>query len=402
MSADASWFDDGAVPMGLLRERAYNLRWAVQAPDVIALTAADPDFAVAPPIREALADYVRDGVFSYGPAEGLPELRRACAGFMARRRGVAVPAEHILAVDSAAAGLLHVARFALLPGDEAIVFDPVDFLFAASVEAAGGRVVRLPSDPATGRVDIARLAALVGPRTRLIGVCNPVNPTGRVLSREELAAIGEVAVERGLWIASDEIWSDIVFDGRPFTSLASLGPAIAARTFTVYGFSKTFGLAGLRVGFVACPSPETFEALLAVSAARTTMTGVSTLSQVAAIAACERGWPWAEAFVAHLQTLRDLGVARLGAVPGVRVRPPEGTYVLFPDVSALGVPVERLAETLRDTYRVAVVPGSPRWFGPGADGHLRLVFSTSRALFEEGLERVARGLEACLAEGHGR
>ncbi len=393
----APTFTDADVPRELLRARAYNLRWATLPPDVVPLTAADPDFAVAPAIREAMADYVRGGVFSYGPAEGLPAFREACATMRTTRKGHACAADQVLAVDSAAAGMLHVARLALQPGDEAIVFDPVDFLFKSSVEAAGGVVRLLPVDPSTGAFDFDALERLVTPRTRLLGVCNPLNPLGRVLTADELRRLGEFAVAHDLWILNDEIWSDIVFDGRAFVSLPTLSPAIAARTFTVQGFSKTFGLAGLRVGFVIAPTPAMFDALLEVSLARTTMTGVATVSQVGAIAAYTAGWPWAEAFLAHLQRMRDLAVTELSRVPDLRVTPPEGTYVLFPDVSAWPMDAEALTAGLLERHRVAVVPGAARWFGPGAVGHLRICFSTSEGILREGLARVCEGLVAARA-----
>jgi aspartate/methionine/tyrosine aminotransferase len=388
------FFSSEDVPMALLRERAFNLRWATLPEDVIALTAADPDFRAAPPIIEAITRYAAGGVFSYGPAEGLPDFREACAKVVTEHKGYPCNAAQILAVDSAAAGMLHIARMALTPGDEAIVFDPVDFLFKASVEAVGASVKLVPMDAATGQIDFDRLASLVTPRTRLLGVCNPHNPIGRVLTEGELTRLGAFAVAHDLVILNDEIWSDIVYGGRQFVSLPSLAPEIAARTYTVHGFSKTFGLAGLRVGFVVAPDEAGFRALLAASLASTTMTGVSTLSQVAATAAYEHAWPWAEAFVRHLEVQRDLGVAALRSVAGVTVRPPEGTYVLFPNVSHLGKPVEVVCDTLRERFRVAVVPGAARWFGPGASGHIRLVFSTSEGIWREGLRRVCEGLES--------
>ena len=390
----ANPFADAAVPLELLRARAFNLRWATLPADVIPLTAADPDFAVAPPIVEAMSAYIRGGVFSYGPAEGLPAFRTACAARRTRTTGAPCDPSLLMAVDSAAAGLHHVARATLQPGDEAIVFDPVDFLFKASVEAAGGVVRLLPMDPATGRIDLAALPALVTPRTRLLCVCNPHNPLGRVLTREELQVLGDFAVAHGLWILNDEIWSDIVFSGHRFVSLPTLSPAIAARTYTVQGFSKTFGLAGLRIGYVLAPDAATFDRLMDVSLARTTMTGASTVSQIGAAAACEAGEPWAQEFLAHLERMRDLAVSSLEAIDGVTVRAPEGTYVIFPDVSAWGQPAEALQAALLEQFRVAVVPGASRWFGPGAEGHLRLCFATSEGILREGLARVRAGLEA--------
>ena len=381
-------FADDQVPFELLRKRAFNLRWATLPADVIPLTAADPDFGVALPIRQAIADFALSGVYSYGPAAGLPDFRSACAAMVGRRKGLNVAPEQVLAVDSAAAGMLHVARLTIQPGDEAIVFDPVDFLFKAAVEAAGGTVRLLPVDARTGVIDLAALPGLLTPRTRLLGVCNPMNPVGRVLTPQELQVLGDFAVANDLWVLNDEIWSDIVYAPHRFTSLPTLSPAIASRCFTVYGFSKTFGLAGLRVGFVIAPTERAFAELLDVSLARTTMSGVSTLSQVAAIAACTSGWEWAGSFLSHLTRMRDLAVGALQAVPGVQVRAPEGTYVIFPRVADLGVDSERLCEALLTEARVAVVPGAARWFGPGAEGHLRVCVSTSEAVLTTGLQRL--------------
>jgi aspartate/methionine/tyrosine aminotransferase len=395
----SSLFRDDHVPFALLRERAFNLRWATLPPDVIPLTAADPDFAVAAPIIEAMTHYLRGGVLSYGPAEGLPAFRTACATRRERTTGHACDPSLLMAVDSAAAGMHHIARFALAPGDDAIVFDPVDFLFKASVEAAGGTVRLLPLDPTTGRLDLAQLPALLTPRTRLLGVCNPLNPLGQLLTADELRVLGEFAVAHDLWILNDEIWSDIVFDGVPFVSLPTLSPAIAARTFTVHGFSKSFGLAGLRIGYVLAPDAPRFEHLMDASLARTTMTGAATVSQIGAAAACNEGEPWLQAFVAHLQRMRDLAVHELRAIPGVQVDVPAATYVIFPDVSAWAQPATRLQEALLERHRVAVVPGAERWFGPGATGHLRLCFATSEGVLREGLGRVRTGLEAMRALG---
>lgn len=180
-------FANDQVPMAALRRRqAFNLRWAVQPVDVIPLTAADPDFPVAPAVREAISRQARIGLFSYGPAAGLPAFREACARFCSieRRMGGDVNPDCILAVDGAAAGLGHVCRLLLRPGDEAIIFDPVDFLFQAAVEAAGGTITRLPVDPLSGELALEQLDTLISPRTRLLCVCNPLNPVGRVLRRE--------------------------------------------------------------------------------------------------------------------------------------------------------------------------------------------------------------------------
>jgi aspartate/methionine/tyrosine aminotransferase len=391
-------FSDERVPLAALRRQAFNLRWATLPPDVIPLTAADPDFPVAPAVREAIARQAAEGLFSYGPAEGLPAFREACARFCSERRGCPTGPERILAVDSAAAGMGHVCRLLLQPGDEAIVFDPVDFLFQAAVEAAGGTVRRLPVDPLSGALALERLETLLSPRTRLLGVCNPLNPVGRVLRADELTTLAHFAIRHNLQILNDEIWADIIYPPARFLSLGSLDGAVAARCWTVQGFSKNYGLAGLRVGCVLAPDAAGCAALLRASRADTTMSGAATLSQIAAIAALEGASDWLTAWQAHLQRQRDRAVAELATMPGVAVLPPEGTYVLFPRVDHHGLAPEALVERLLQRQRVALVPGSPRWFGPGAAGHLRLVFSTSEGILREGLTRLRRGLEELAGE----
>jgi len=386
-------FGPDQVPLEALRRQAFNLRWACQPDDVIPLTAADPDFAVAPVVREAIAHQAAEGLFCYGPAEGLPAFRQACAHFSDARRGCPVAPERILAVDGAAAGMGHICRLLLRPGDEAIIFDPVDFLFQAAVEAAGGRVRRLPVDPLSGALALDQLEGLITPRTRLLGVCNPLNPVGRVLNRSELEALAELALRHNLQLLNDEVWADIVFPPSRFLSLAALGPEVAARCWSVQGFSKNYGLAGLRVGCVVAPDAAACERLRQASLAHTTMSGVATLSQIAAVAAIEAAGPWLEAWLDHLQRQRDLAVAELRTMPGTTLRSPEGTYVLFPRVEHHGLSPEALTQRLLERQRVAVVPGSPRWFGPGAAGHLRLVLSTSEPILREGLARLRRGLE---------
>ena len=387
-------FADAAVDVATLRQRAFNLRWATLPADVIPLTAADPDFPVAIEIREAIKQWIDGGYFSYGPAEGLPEFRGAAATMLRERKAIDAHAEQILATNSAAAGLEIAARFMLKPGDQAIISDPVDFLFMRSVEVAGGEAVRWPCDPATGNVDFDRLAALVGPRTKMIGLCNPLNPIGKVWSTSELEQIAALAERHDLWILSDEIWSDIVFGSAKHVSIASLHPRIAARTVTVSGLSKSFGLAGARIGLIHAARSEVVEGLLEASGARSTANGAATLSQVAAIAAWEHGWDWLAAFLRHLEAQRDFAVQALRAIPGVELRAPDGCYVLFPAVRREGHDSETLVAHLLEQHRVAVVPGAARWFGPGAEGHIRICFSTSRAVLEEGLRRVAAGLRS--------
>ncbi|MEK9942794.1 MAG: pyridoxal phosphate-dependent aminotransferase [Gammaproteobacteria bacterium] len=385
-------FDNGQVRLDILRRRAFNYRWATLPEDVIPLTAADPDFPVAEAIREAIVTYVSEGNLCYGPAQGLPEFRDACAAFIETERSIPSHPDLILASDAAASAMRLVSRFALQPGQEAIIFDPVDFLFRASVEAAGGVPIAYSMDNEENSFDADRLAELVNENTRMICLCNPHNPLGQVATPRMLEAIGEIAVRHNLWIMSDEVWSDIVYPPNRHHSIASISPEIAARTFSIYGFSKSYGIAGLRVGFISAPDTDTMKALTALSRASDTMWGASTVSQIAAVAALTRAGDWLRAFLQHLQGLRDLAVTRLNSMPGVYCDSPQATFVLFPDVSSFGIRSEDIAKHLLETARVAVVPGSSEFFGPGAEGHIRLAFPTSEKILNEGLDRIQMGL----------
>jgi aspartate/methionine/tyrosine aminotransferase len=381
------------INLKALRSRAYNLRWATLPEDVIPLTAADPDFSSAPEIAHAIKQYADERVFSYGPAEGLPGFRKAIASTLQQRKHIVTNEQLVLPVDSAAQGMFIIAKYCLQPGEEAIVFDPVDFLFKAAVDNAGGVAKLLPIDVTTGVFDIDLLETMITPSTKMLCLCNPLNPIGKVFSRNELLAIGNLAVKYNLWIMNDEIWSDIIFPEASFVSVASLDAAIAARTITVYGFSKSFGMAGLRVGFIVSPNADVHEGLLQVSQMRTTAYGVSTLSQVAGQAAFEHAWYWVDAFLEHLTAMRNYSVERLNAMPGITCHLPQGCYLVFPNITGTGMTSTEFASFCMEKAKVAVVPGAARWFGPGAEGHIRICISTSKAVLEEGLNRIEQALQ---------
>jgi aspartate/methionine/tyrosine aminotransferase len=386
-------FSDAAVPLELLRQRAFNLRWAQQPAGVIPLTAADPDFPACPAVREQLVRYVQDGVFSYVPPEGLPGFREAVAEWMRATRAIQVSAEDVFAADSAASAMAVVARACLGRGDEVLMPGPVDFLLQHTVERAGGVPVRINATPATSAEEfIAGMKAGLSPRTRMLWLCNPHNPLGVVYSRAWLEAVAGWAVERGLRILSDEIWSDIVYPPHQHTALASLYSEIARNTITVYGFSKNFALAGLRVGCVICTDRGWRNEIVTASDAASTVYGVSALSQVAVIGALTAGRQWLGEFLRHLHAQRDYAMERLAHWPGVTAFRPQGTYVVFPDVRTLDQDAGRLCQRLLDRARVALVPGAARWFGPGAEGHIRICFATSRGILQEAFDRLEKAV----------
>lgn len=375
---------DHAEPdFATLGERAFNLRWATVAPGVIPLTAADPDLPVASVVPTAIASYLSKPHLCYGPPRGLPEFRQSVARHFMGQKSAAIDADRVIAANSAASAIALVARHLVKPGDEVVIQDPVDFLVAESARRAGATLRYW--EPTAGRFTLDGLRAAVTERTRLISVCHPHNPLGSLWSQSEVSAIAAFAAARGIPLLSDEVWSDVVLDGAPFTSFA----AASTNAWIVYGLSKGYGLAGLRIGAVVAPDAARAAEFAERQGFEHTIEGVSTVSQIAAIAALERAGAWRANFLEHCGHQRDLAISRLGGLRGVAVRSrPEATFVVFADVRATGIPEDELAARIESLARVKVVPGSPRWFGPGASGHIRLSLATTRPLLHEALSRI--------------
>ena len=197
---------------------------------------------------------------------------------------------------------------------------------------------------------------------------------------------------------NDEIWSDIVYSDAEFNSICSLGKARNKRTLSVFGFSKSFGIAGLRAGCIYCQDEDIFEKLVEASLVDTTIGGISSLSQIAAIACLDKCYGWVDQFVAHLQSNRDSALERLNQIPGLKCYRPQATFVIFPDVSELPMSSEELVEYLKKEEKLAIVPGGKQFFGPGSEGHVRICLATSREILKEGLDRMERGIRKLVKE----
>lgn len=387
-------FDDDNVNLDVLRRRAYNYRWAEVPQGVIPLTSADPDFPVAPQIRDAMAAYIADGYFPYVPPLGLSEFRRAFCQAVHERKGEKIDPSLVLPLDSAARAMQVVARSFLRPGDEMLVFDPCDFLFRTACESAGATPVPVPvpMDPATRRMDLGALEAAVTPHTRMLGLCNPHNPYGLTYTPDDLERIMAICERHDLLILNDEIWSDIIYPDARFASIYSLGNRRCDRVVSVFGFSKSFGLAGLRIGCAYTTNPTLFSSVVDYSDVLSTMGGATSISQVAATAALTSAYGWVDDFLHHLMRNRDHAVDAINAIPGLSAYRPQATYLLYVDVSGTGLGGEELCDFLVRDARLALIPGGHRFFGDGSEGHVRLCFATSRKIVDEGLDRLRRGI----------
>jgi aminotransferase len=387
-------FDENAINLRVLKERAYNLRWATIPDGVIPLTAADPDFKSAPEIADAICNFASDRYLCYGPPPGLPDFRESVSKWFRNNRNVNYEPEHIMAVDSAAFGIYLTCKTYLKAGDEAIIFDPVDFLFRYSVENVGAKAVSFAIAPGAADLDFVALEKLVTPKTKMLCLCNPLNPTGKVFTKQELKRYGEIAVKHDLIILSDEIWSDIIFEPHVYTSIAAINEKIYKQTITVTGYSKSYGLAGLRIGSVLAPDEANYKKLFETSLHGSTVHGANVMGQIAASAALNKCGDWLAGFVKHLQQMRDLCVKELNSIKGVKCIAPEGCYVAFADIRGTGKTSAQIHELLMRDAKVAVVPGLAQWFGDGAEGYIRISFATSGDILKEALTRIKNTLNS--------
>jgi aspartate/methionine/tyrosine aminotransferase len=381
------FFSDQNVNIEALRKKAFNYRWATLPMDVIPLTAADPDFPVAKPITDAISDYIKDGYFSYGPPEGIHDFKVAIQNWYKRRYKADVYSDFILPVNSAAFGLFTVAKMLLKAGDNAIIPNPVDFLFRKSIEHAGAEVRTSPLEKSSACFDLNHLNALVDKKTKAIFICNPNNPLGRSISKEHLNELIAFASKHDLWIVSDEIWADIDYD-KSVTSILSTELVTYSKRIVVSGLSKNFGLAALRIGYVICPDEKTFEELLYASGHLTTASGLSPLAQAAGTAALNDCEFWLDAFLEHLGKMRQLTLDFLEQSNLFYPVHPNTTYLVFPEFKTPVSNIEMWLNQLKDEARVALVPGGTNWFESASENHVRICYATSEKILNEAFERM--------------
>lgn len=386
-------FKHELIDFEILKNRAYNMRWAEVEDGVIPLTAADSDFPAAEEIVKAITEYSKSGYFSYTPKLGLPEFRKSLSETFFNRKKEIVNPDLILPIDSAARGMSVIAKAFLKEGDEAIVFDPVDYLFKTSIEAAGAKVILYPMNIVDGKIDFSQLESYITPKTKMLGLCNPHNPLGMLYPIEDLEIILSLSEKYGFYIMNDEIWSDIIYPENKFNSILHLGEERNKKTISVFGFSKSFSVAGLRIGAIYCSDNEVFEKIVEAAEVMSTIGGISSLSQIAGIACCDKGYDWVDNFVAHLTKNRDYALERISKMPGISCRKPQATFVLFPKLEQNSMNSEEFTKYLMDDYKVSIVPGGERYFGQGSEGHVRICLATSFEVLKEGLDRMEMGLK---------
>lgn len=399
-----NYFDHKNVNLDALRKKAYNFRWAEVPEGMIPLTAADPDYPCAPAIKKAMSDYIEDGYFSYTPKLGLDDFKDAFSGYVKTRKNEEIKPENVLPVDSAARAMYIITKAFLKPGDEMIVFDPCDFLFRESCLAAGAVPVCYPAalDDKNRKMDLSRLEEYITDKTKMLGLCNPHNPYGLVYTKEELDYIMSICEKHDMLIMNDEIWSDIIYPDAAFNSIYCLGNDRCRRVLSVFGFSKSFGLAGLRIGCVYSSDDNMFEKIVEASDVMSTAGGATSISQVAAAAAMKDAGTWLDDFIEHLTGNRDYAVNYINEnIPELHAYKPQGTYLLYVNIKKLQINSAEFIEYLKKHANLAIIPGGHQFFGEQSEGYVRICIATSREILEEGLRRLREGV-ACLVKEGGR
>jgi len=348
--------------------------------EVIHLEIGEPDFDTPANVREAAKRALDEGATHYAPYPGIPELRSAIADDVAARRGLDVAPDRVF-VTVGGKGVMYYAILALIDPD------PGYPIYASVTRFVGGTAVPIPVRQANDfRLDVDELVSLVTPRTKLIVLNSPANPTGGVLTRGDLERVADIARERDLMVLSDEIYSRILYEGE-HTSIASL-PGMTDRTILLDGFSKTYAMTGWRLGYAVVPES------LAFGFGRLLINSVSsatTFAQVGAVEALRGPQDAVDAMIAEFRARRDLVVDGLNSLPGVSCLRPKGAFYAFPDVSGTGRTGDELATLLLDEAGVSVLSGTA--FGDVGARHIRLSYATSREQLGRAIEKMRAVLE---------
>jgi aspartate/methionine/tyrosine aminotransferase len=362
---------------------------AQEIPDVINLSVGEPDFT--PPIHALEAGWqaAKEGKTHYAPTNGVPELREALTQKAYREYGLSYDPNSEILVTVGGAEAIFSALIALInPGDEVLIPNPGFVCYDPCIRLAGGVPVSIPLLEENGfKPSVDDVIPLITEKSRVMILNYPNNPTGAVLSRDEVAALAEVAVEHNMIVISDEVYEKIIYDNANHHCVATF-PGMREHTLVVNSFSKTYAMTGLRVGFVYGPkeliSPIWLTHQYAVAC-------VDTLAQYIALAALRGSQDFVKEMVREFDRRRRLVYKRLNEIDGFNCTLPKGAFYVFPKIKSFGMHSEEFAEFLIKSAHVATVPGSA--FGSYGDDYIRISYAAAYGQLEEALDRIERAVK---------
>lgn len=363
-----------------------------QGLDVCGFGAGEPDFDTPEFIKEACAEALRQGKTKYEPSSGIAPLRELWATKLKEENGIAGVTANDVIVSPGGKFSCYLAFLAVCsPGDEVLIPTPYWVSYPEMAKLAGATPRFIEAGPEQNfKITPQQIEEAVTPRTRLLILNSPSNPTGMIYTRAEIEAIAEVVVRKNLWLMSDEIYEYLLYDGVEHVSPASLGAEIASRTITTGGFSKTYSMTGWRLGMLAAPS-KVAKAIGDIQSQTTS--NATSFAQYGALAALQHKDKSRAALDEMLKVFdrRRLKMwEKLNAIKGVSCVRSEGAFYLFPDISGTGLDSATFASRLLETEQVAVVPGHAF----GEDKCMRLSYATSDMIIDKGLERIERFCKA--------
>ncbi|MCL6446950.1 MAG: pyridoxal phosphate-dependent aminotransferase [Armatimonadetes bacterium] len=362
---------------------------------VINFGAGEPDFDTPEHIKQAAVEALHKGMTKYTPVGGTPALKEAIVRKLKADNNLDYAPEQIVVSCGAKHSLYNAIQALCDPGDEIILPAPYWVSYLEQIKLAGGRPVIVQTRAENGfKLTVEELEAVVSPRTRMIILNSPGNPTGAVYTREELAALGEVLLQKKVTIISDEIYEKLIYDGLEHVSIASLNPGLKELTVVINGVSKAYSMTGWRIGYAAAPAPAA-KAMTDLQSHSTS--NPTSIAQAASVAALTGTQEPLRQMVAEFNRRRDYMLERLSAIPGVSCFKPSGAFYLFPSIAGIigraykGKTIgsaSDLAAILLTEAKVAVVPG----VAFGDDRCFRLSYATSLENIKEGLDRIGEVL----------
>ncbi|GAC1643394.1 MAG: pyridoxal phosphate-dependent aminotransferase [Candidatus Dormibacteraceae bacterium] len=369
---------------GAFEVLAKARRLEAQGKRIVHLEIGEPDFATPDNIVEAGISAMQNGYTHYTPASGIMEAREAVAGFVARTLKTEVDPTEVVLVPGSKNVLLFTLLACIEPGDEVILPDPGYPAYASQVNFIGGvpKTVTLREESGF-RMDLDELASLITPKTRMIIVNTPQNPTGGVLTEEDVKFVCELALKHDLLVVSDEIYSQLVYGFQHVSPLAY--PGMRERTVLMDGLSKSYAMTGWRLGYAVAPKELAAKLDTLMINSSSCAAGFTQMAAIEALSA-----PESEHAVAHMvkvfERRRNQIVDGLNEIPGMRCARPEGAFYAFPNIEGTGFDEHELADRLLSEAGVAVLPGTA--FGKAGKGFIRLAYTQSEDELKSGLDRI--------------
>jgi aspartate aminotransferase len=356
--------------------------------DVIGFAAGEPDYDTPDDIKEAAIKAIRDGKTKYTPVAGIPELKKAVADVVNSEYGTNHSPANVLVSCGAKHSLYNLFVTIFDAGDEVICPSPYWVSYSAMIEIAGAKPVLIDTRGTGLKLKADHVREAITPRTRGIIINSPSNPTGMIMDRAELEKIAELCIKHDIAIVADDIYQKLVFSGNTFTSIASLGPEVAKRSFIIIGASKTYSMTGWRIGY--CIGDKDVIAGMGRLQSQSTSNPTS-FAQYGALQSLTGDQTIVAERTKMFEKRRDLMCSKIREIPGLDIITPEGAFYCFPSMKGLLGRFSGstdLANFLLDKALVAIVPGIEF----GSDEHFRLSYATSDKNIIEGLERIKKAL----------